>query len=77
MARLPRQGRNGLNKLLKVTDRLGLGLVGAAVVLYVAFEPAKGKNGLKKEKEKYLRSKKNLRPSSQEGGEVESQKPKE
>jgi hypothetical protein len=49
MARLPRQGRNGLSKLLKVTDRLGLGLIGAAVVLYVVFEPAKGRNGLKKE----------------------------
>ena len=38
---LPRNGRNGLNNLLKVADRIGLALCGAALATYVIFEPGK------------------------------------
>jgi len=38
---LPRNGRNGLNNLLKAADRVGLALCGAALAAYVIFEPGK------------------------------------
>jgi len=54
----PREGRDGLKRLLRVTDRFGLALGGAALLAYVFLVPNnEKKNAFREEKERWERRK--------------------
>ncbi len=66
------QSRDSLSRLLRFTDRIGLALVGAAVVAYVVFSPAKERNPLSKAKQLHQEQKLKQQQGRGEGQEREA-----